>query len=143
MTNGKPPKFTSTWKTIPSPQFDARRIYRKKVAPPQREYRARKHPGYNAACFHAQQCAEKYLKARLQEAGIPFPRTHSLPALLQLVLPVEPLWATLSQPLTNLTVYGVSFRYPGANALKADAQQALADCKVVCKTVRPSLGLPV
>ena len=30
-----------------------------------REYRARKHPAYNAACFHAQQCAEKYLKARL------------------------------------------------------------------------------
>jgi HEPN domain-containing protein len=25
-------------------------------------YRARKSPAYNAACFHAQQCAEKYLK---------------------------------------------------------------------------------
>jgi HEPN domain-containing protein len=45
----------------------------------QREYRARKNPAYNAACFHAQQCAEKYLKARLQEANIAFPRPHSLP----------------------------------------------------------------
>src|ERR1035437_8463244 len=32
--NGKPPKFTSPWKTIPSPQFDAQRIYRTKLAPP-------------------------------------------------------------------------------------------------------------
>ncbi len=31
--------------------------------------RARKHPDYDAACFYAQQCAEKYLKARLEEAG--------------------------------------------------------------------------
>ncbi len=39
-----------------------------------RELRARKNPNYNAACFHEQQCAEKYLKARLQEAEIPFLR---------------------------------------------------------------------
>src|ERR1035441_10893289 len=32
--NGKPPKFTSTWKTIPTPQFDAKGIYRKELAPP-------------------------------------------------------------------------------------------------------------
>src|ERR1035441_5625553 len=34
--NGKPPKFTSTWKTIPNPQFDAKGIYRKELAPPER-----------------------------------------------------------------------------------------------------------
>ncbi len=28
-----------------------------------RELRARRHPNYDAACFHAQQTAEKYLKA--------------------------------------------------------------------------------
>ena len=32
----------------------------------QMSYRARKHPSYDAAVFHAQQCAEKYLKARLE-----------------------------------------------------------------------------
>ena len=31
-----------------------------------REYRARKHPNYDAAGFHAQQSIEKYLKAILQ-----------------------------------------------------------------------------
>lgn len=30
-----------------------------------RELRARKSPNYDAACFHAQQCVEKYLKARV------------------------------------------------------------------------------
>lgn len=33
-------------------------------------------------CFHAQQCAEKYLKARLTLLAVPFPRTHDLPELL-------------------------------------------------------------
>ena len=37
----------------------------------ERESRARKSPDYDGVCFHAQQCAEKYLKARLCEAGIP------------------------------------------------------------------------
>lgn len=45
-------------------------------------WRARKTPDYDGACFHAQQCAEKYVKARLQEAGITFPKTHDLTVLL-------------------------------------------------------------
>jgi len=109
----------------------------------QREYRARKYPGYNAVCFHAQQCAEKYLKARLQEAGVAFPRTHSLPALLQLVLPIEPLWIAMNPALNNLNIYGVNFRYPGASASKADARQAIKDCRRVREEARLSLGLPV
>ena len=28
-----------------------------------REVRVRKNPSYDSVCFHAQQCAEKYLKA--------------------------------------------------------------------------------
>lgn len=40
-----------------------------------REFRARKTPNFDAVCFHAQQAVEKYLKACLQEAGIPIPRT--------------------------------------------------------------------
>ena len=44
-------------------------------------YRARKHPSYDTACYHTQQSAEKYLKARLEEAGQSIPRTHNLYAL--------------------------------------------------------------
>ena len=105
--------------------------------------RSRKKSRLDRICFFSQQCVEKYLKARLTEAGIPFPRTHSLPALLQLVLAVEPLWSALSPALNNLNVYGVNFRYPGTNASKADARQALKDCRAVRKEARLSLGLPV
>lgn len=41
-------------------------------------------PVYDAVCFHAQQCAEKYLKALLEEHNITFPRIHDLVALLSL-----------------------------------------------------------
>ena len=56
----------------------------------ERETRARRYPNYDSACFHAQQCVDKYLKARLQEASLPFPRTHDLDELLDLVLVAEP-----------------------------------------------------
>jgi HEPN domain-containing protein len=46
-------------------------------------FRARKHPNYDGACFHTQECAEKYLKARLEEAGIAFGKTHDLEELLR------------------------------------------------------------
>ena len=49
----------------------------------QMSYRARKYPSYDATVFHAQQCAEKYLKARLEEAAIGFARTHDLLMLHQ------------------------------------------------------------
>ncbi|MCX5656199.1 MAG: HEPN domain-containing protein [Planctomycetota bacterium] len=57
-----------------------------------RELRARKSPNYDAACFHAQQCAEKYLKAVLHAEAISFARTHNMAALLDMVLPLEPSW---------------------------------------------------
>ncbi len=56
----------------------------------QRAYRARKKPNYDAACFHVQQCVEKYLKARLNEIGIVFDKTHNLSDLLDGLLPAEP-----------------------------------------------------
>lgn len=73
-----------------------------------REFRARKEPNFDAACFHAQQCAEKYLKARLHESGIPFERTHNLVHLLDLVLPEELLSSgslTEGQPRSRSPVH--------------------------------------
>ena len=34
-------------------------------------------PLYDGVCFHCQQAAEKYLKALLQEAGLPIPRHYN------------------------------------------------------------------
>lgn len=49
-------------------------------------------PNYDAACFHAQQCAEKYVKARLCEADAVFGKIHDLVALLEQLLDVESGW---------------------------------------------------
>ena len=103
--------------------------------------RARKHPNHDSACFHAQQCVEKYFKARLQEAGLAFPKTHDLLDLLKRLLPVEPTWTSLNPHLTQLVTYAVVFRYPGVSAGKTDAQKALLACRAVRRLVRRSLGL--
>jgi HEPN domain-containing protein len=64
-----------------------------------RELRARKVPNYDAVCFHAEQCAEKYLKAILQEANISFGRIHNLIALLELLLRVDTSWEIMRSHL--------------------------------------------
>ena len=109
----------------------------------QREYRARRRPNYDAACFHAQQCAEKYLKARLEEAAIAFGRTHNLISLLTLVLAVESTWTVLQPYLTALNIYAVAFRYPGSSATRSNAANALKACREVRRIMRQSFGLSV
>ena len=106
-----------------------------------RESRARKNPNYDSACFHAQQCVEKYLKARLQEVGAAVPKTHNLEELMNRLLPFEPHWAGLRPDLVRLGNYAVVFRYPGLSASKADAQKARTACRRVRKVVRASFGL--
>jgi HEPN domain-containing protein len=108
-----------------------------------RETRSRRAPNFGAACFHAQQCAEKYLKARLMEAGISPPRTHSLPALLDLALPVEPLWELHREGLSILSAYAVEVRYPGESADREMAKEAIDLIKAFISAGRISLGLPV
>jgi HEPN domain-containing protein len=109
----------------------------------QMSYRARKNPNYDAACYHAQQCAEKYLKARLEEASQTIPKTHNLFALLTTVLPFEPSWQVLTIDLNILSAFAVAYRYPGLNATKLDAKDALARCKKIRKVIRASLGLAI
>jgi HEPN domain-containing protein len=106
-----------------------------------REIRARKNPNYDAACFFAQQCVEKYLKARLVEADTYFKKVHDLTYLLELVKPIEPLWISYEQELRILTDYAVEFRYPGASANLEIAKLALQVCKSFRITARHSLGL--
>ena len=60
-----------------------------------RENRVRKAPNYDAVCFHAQQCIEKYLKAILVRHRKAFSKTHDLEFLLESILPLYP---TLKQP---------------------------------------------
>ncbi len=106
-----------------------------------REIRARNNPNYEAVCFHAQQCAEKYLKARLQEAGIKFAKTHNLSILLNSNLTVEPAWTNLQNSSAFLTIYAVKYRYPGSSSNKTEAKEAVKHCRLIRKAVRQAFGL--
>ena len=106
-----------------------------------RELRVRNRPNCDLVCFLSQQCAEKYLKARLVEAGAHVPKIHNLTALLKLVLPVEPRLGGLQVPLASLNPYAVEFRYPGDTSTKEDAKAAFANCRVARAEVRNCLGL--
>ena len=92
-------------------------------------------------CFLAQQCAEKYLKARLCEAGVRFAKIHNLVVLLKQVLSVEPLWDAFRPELAQLTTYAVNFRYPGVSADRAMAKEAQQYCRAFRKAARAALGL--
>ena len=106
-----------------------------------RELEALESPNYDAVCFHAQQCAEKYLKARLAEAQIPFPKTHDLGLLLDLVLPIEPDWDSLRGDLNALTDRAVEVRYPGFFSESEDARESLEIARKVRLIVRQTLRL--
>ena len=108
----------------------------------QRECRARRRPNYDAACFHAQQCAEKYIKGRLCEAGLSPPRTHDLVLLLDSVLPFEPIWDAYRDDLGLLSGFAVAFRYPGESANVEKAKDALRRCRRFREQARASFGLP-
>jgi len=106
-----------------------------------REWHAHIRPNYDAAYFHAQQTPEKYLKAFLQEHGVPFPKTHSLIELLELCLPLDASFEIQRGLLVRLDRYAVRYRYPGESADKDETRQAFQAAKVVRAFVREKLGL--
>jgi len=106
-----------------------------------REWQVTDEPNFDAVCFHAQQCVEKYLKARLIQSEVPFRRIHDLEALLNLVLPIEPDWEHLREGLQQLTDMAVEIRYPGLDADAEDAAIAIEVAKKVRETARAALGM--
>ncbi len=95
----------------------------------------------DAVCFHCQQCLEKYLKARMVEAGIPFPKTHDLFLLINLASKIEPRWLGFASAAKAITNYAVDFRYPGHSATLREARTAMKHCRVIRAAARRSLGL--
>ena len=66
---------------------------------------------FDAACFHAQQAVEKYLKAFLFQRGKEFPFTHNLAKLVEICAVDEPSFRTLMDVVAPLTPYAVELRY--------------------------------
>lgn len=67
---------------------------------------------YSELCFHAQQAAEKSLKAVLIHYGIGFRKVHDLDYLITLLPAPAPL-PPEAEEIVALTSYAVMFRYPG------------------------------
>lgn len=73
------------------------------LATAEREIKVVDSPNYDGVCYHAKECALNYLKARLEEAEIPFPVTSHLVVLLELCLELEPGWELFREHLRFLT----------------------------------------
>jgi HEPN domain-containing protein len=94
-----------------------------------REARARKLPNYDSACFHAQQCVEKLMKAVLMDRKVVPPRTHNLVELHRLILTVDTSWLWDEQELDWLSRAAVQYRYPGKMATRQHATTATRLCR--------------
>ncbi len=111
------------------------------LATAKRELRARKSPNYDAACYHAQQCAEKYLKAVLLEEEREFKYEHDLAYLLNILVKVNHWWEFLHLAAQFLTDNGVRFRYPGNNADKQLARDAVKAADLIRERMREHLRI--
>ncbi len=64
-------------------------------------------------CFHAQQAAEKAVKAVLIEQNVEFPYVHDLGRLLELAVQSGISVSAEVRKADALTRFAVAFRYPG------------------------------
>ncbi len=100
----------------------------------------RKKPLTRGACFHAQQCAEKYLKAALVSRDIMFPKTHDLMTLIDLCVQAGIIVPIDTDALDSLSDYAVRIRYPGVEPTLKETRQAMETAKLVRQYVRKLLG---
>jgi HEPN domain-containing protein len=94
---------------------------------------------YKLIVYHAQQCAEKSLKAYLIYKKVDFPYTHNISLLLE-ILPPSADWSNDLKNADILSPYAVTARYPGkAKVTKKEALRAVSIAETVRKTVIKAL----
>jgi HEPN domain-containing protein len=99
-------------------------------------------PSHDVVCFCAQQCAEKYLKARLYVGTqVDPPRTHDLLLLLTALASHEPDWHDYAEDLALLSRFAARYRYPGLTADSEDAADAVRACRRFRAAARRALAL--
>lgn len=95
---------------------------------------------YRLIAYHAQQCAEKHLKAYLVYHGIDFPYTHSISRLLELCGD-KANWIGELRGAEELTPFAITTRYPGEDeeVTKEEALQAIEIAAKVRDIIRNAL----
>lgn len=97
---------------------------------------------WDQTCYHAQQAAEKGLKALIVALALPVPHTHSLPYLLKLVLPGAPRLHPFVEDAPILSAYATAPRYPSflASETETQARDALRRAGALVAAVRETLA---
>ena len=99
---------------------------------------SRSTPGLrDAVVFHAQQCEEKLLKARLIQLGQPVDKIHDLAALSRQLEAVDDQWSWDNEDLAALSSGALLARYPGYET-SAEEQTELVE---IASTVRQALRI--
>ncbi|MCE8429254.1 MAG: HEPN domain-containing protein [Candidatus Methanoperedens sp.] len=70
-------------------------------------------PPTDTICFHAQQCADKYLKSYLTLKDITIEKTHDLTRINNICIGLDRDFQELSDFAELLSGYAVEIRYPG------------------------------
>lgn len=92
------------------------------------------------ACFHAQQCVEKYLKAILSYGGFPVHRVHDLLAVARKCRDGGFPDKRMESKLRLLNQYAVEIRYPGASASSKEARRAISAMNEIVQTCEKILN---
>ena len=95
---------------------------------------------YRLIAYHAQQCAEKYLKAFLVYNNVDFPYTHNIRRLLKFCAELAE-WTDTLKGAEELTPYAITARYPGEEeeVSEAEAKRAIDLARQVRSQVRTAL----
>ncbi len=93
-------------------------------------------------CFHAYECADKYLKAILAENGVRFRFAMPLIDAYARVLGILPEWSRYRKPAEWLNKFDDSILYPGRTANRRQAQAAVNHCRLIREAARRELALP-
>jgi HEPN domain-containing protein len=94
----------------------------------------------DTVCFHAQQAAEKSLKAVLALRDVVYPRTHDLGELTAMAKPHCQGLAELEDALASLSPYAVEIRYDsGLDPAVEEAELALKSARRIHDVVKQLL----
>ncbi|MGH2763770.1 MAG: HEPN domain-containing protein [Thermoleophilaceae bacterium] len=98
-------------------------------------------PLADTAAFHAQQAAEKSLKAFLHWHDVPFRKTHELEELGRACTELDASLENVVDPVLDLTPFAWRFRYPGEPSLPGvdEVKDALGRARAVHDAVRERL----
>lgn len=102
---------------------------------------------FRLVAYHAQQCAEKYLKGFLVLCGVDFPYTHNIARLLELCAE-HGEWAEALKDAEELTPFAITARYPDGDepVSEPEARRAIDIARSVRRAVHSALaaeGVPL